>query len=993
MHQPSLLPSALRHCLAAAFLFISLTILRAADATRQGTVSGLVSNQATGDLLPGALIVVEGSAVSTTAERGGGYSLSLAEGEHTLIVNFSGLDPLRSTVRVTAGANVVRDLQLTSGVYKMDAFNVGGVREGSAMAIQSQRASDNPKWVSATDNFGNPAANPGELIQRLPGISTEIVGGEVRSLYLRGMGTGFSSLMVDGERSASSSGTAVSRDYQIEQLGTGNLESIELIKAPQPDQDANAVAGYVNLVSRRAFDLPGRRITATAATLWRKRGFDDSPFRDRADDIDLFTFAYSDVFNVFGGKKNLGIAVNYSQRNAVTTQDEQGPAGNVYTGLSQAFLNANTANPLQRAWGTGEFAYPAKAQNGGLSADYKLSPDAYLFLKFTINFNDMDQVAYRSGFGNPAATVANFTPDSTFEHSRMLPHAASVGITNSGPEFTKHSRNFAINGGSEFKVFQRAGTLSLRGNLSNADISYPGNVNVRAITTGTTGLGFEIDRRGQDEWYPIIRQTAGPDITDPASYNLRTMTRQSYKAPNELYGFRVDYTHRFTTRFPVTAKTGVKFSDDSRKGITDYAAWTFVGADGAPNTADDSFAPYADLRYRQGDGRYGPIPYTTRPTEVPAGYWRQTAADAYNSYVTANNDTKYNEQIRAAYLQTSVRFGRFRLLGGFRMEETETEGTAWVRNTTSTWGGNSVGGTSLDPTVVNANVARAARSFVRRNTDGGSYRNFFPGVHLVYEPVASLLGRASYNRSISRPSVASLIPTVTENLENNTVSMGNPDLLPYLSDNFEISIEKYFEPVGQFSVGAFWKEISNYSRSLSATVGPEGIDGQGQYAGYTLSTTRNIGSARIRGVELSYQHQFSFLPGALKGLGAMANFTYLEAEGDFGSTVTTTKLAQLAPRSGNAGVNYRYRGFDVRLLANWTGQKYKSTNSGVDVYADERLFLDVKLQYSFRRKYDLFLDISNLTDEPTRTDIALSGPRFFATNQGIGFVGGVRARF
>lgn len=174
-----------------------------------------------------------------------------------------------------------------------------------------------------------------------------------------------------------------------------------------------------------------------------------------------------------------------------------------------------------------------------------------------------------------------------------------------------------------------------------------------------------------------------------------------------------------------------------------------------------------------------------------------------------------------------MRFGRLRVLTGVRMEQTKTEGTAWVRNTTASWGGNSVGGASLDPAVVNANVARAARSFVRRNTDGGKYRNYFPGVHLVYEPVTSLLGRASYNRSISRPSVGNLIPAVTENLENNTVSMGNPDLRPFVSDNFEVSVEKYFEPVGQFSVGAFLKEISNYSRSISATVGPEGVDGQG----------------------------------------------------------------------------------------------------------------------------------------------------------------------
>lgn len=996
-HPPScFFDAAFRRLFLRGFALVALTLATGlpAQSARHGTVTGLVSNQATGDLLPGAVIAVEGKGVSATTERGGGFTLSLPEGSHTLIVNFSGLDETRVPVVITAGQSVVRDVQLNSGIYKMEAFSVSGEREGSALAIQTQRNAENPKWVAATDSFGNPAANPGELIQRLPGISTEIVGGEVRTLYLRGMGTGFSSLMVDGDRSASSSGTAASRDYQIEQLGTGNLESVELIKAPQPDQDANAVAGYVNLISRRAFDLPGRRITVTGGTIWRKRGFKDSPYKDHADDLDLFTFAYSDVFSLFGAKNNLGLAFNLNRRVAVTTQDEQGPLGNVYTGLSQGYLNGNSANPLTRAWGTGEFAYPARTHNLGLSADYKLTPDAYAFLKFSINFNNMEQVAYRTGFGDPAATAAHFTPDSTYAHSIMLPHAASVGISNSGPEFSKHSRNFSLSGGTEFKLFQRSATLHVRGNYSQANISYPGNVNVRAITTGTTGIGFEIDRRGQDEWYPIIRQTAGPSIYDAASYNLRTMTRQSYKAPNELYGFRADFTKKFDLPAPTTVKFGAKYADDRREAITDYTAWTWVGADGIANSSDDSFAPYADLRYNQADGRYGPIPFTTKPTEVPAGYWRQTAADAYTSYATANGtDATFREQISAAYAQGSINLGQLRVLGGVRVEETETKGTAWVRNTTASWGGNNVGGASLDPVVVAANAARAQRSFARRNTDGGKYRDVFPGLHFVYEPVASWLARASYNRAISRPAVASLIPTVTENLDTSTVSMGNPELKPYHSDNFEISLEKYFEPVGQFSVGVFLKEISDYSRTLSSTVGPEGVDGNGLYANYTISTTRNVGSARVRGIEASYRQQFSFLPGALKGLGATANFTYLQAEGNFGTTVSSNKLGNLAPRSGNAGLNYRFRGLDARVLANWTGVKYKSTNGGIDVYADERLFIDVKLQYSINRRYDVFLDVTNLTDEPTRTDIALNGPRFFRTNQGIGFVGGVRGRF
>lgn len=976
-------------CGLALFSLVSATQALAQNA-RLGTVTGTVSNQATSDLLPGALITVEGAGVTAVAERGGTYSVSVAEGSHTLVVSFSGLDPARVPIVVTAGQTVVRDVQLTSGIYKMEAFSVKGVREGSALAIQAQRQSENPKWVAATDTFGNPAANPGELIQRLPGISTDIVGSEVRSIYVRGMGPGFSSLMVDGDRVATSSGTSSSRDYQIEQMGTGNLESVELIKAPQPDQDANAVAGFVNLVSRRAFDLPGRRITVMGGTMWRKRGFDGSPFRDRPDNLDLFNFTYSDVYNVFNGTKNLGIAFNAGRRVSATTQDEIGPGGVLYN-FGQTYLNPNSTNPLTRLFGTGDFGYAAKARNAGVSIDYKLSPDAFLFFKASYNTNDQYQVYYRPGFGNPSATAANFTPDSTYEHSILLPHAASVGIVESTPAFTKNSVNFAFSGGTEFKFWDRSATLNVRGSYSHANISYPGWIRAQARTTG---IGFEIDRRGQDPWYPIFRQTAGPSIYDPASYTMSTMQKQSYKAHNDLYGLRADLTKRFDTVVPTSIKLGAKYADDTRTPQTDFSVFTWTGADGIANSPDDALTPYAKLIYKQGDGRYGPFPFMTDPENAPQGYWKQTAADAYNSYATSNaSDAKFRETITAAYLQGSMKLGKLRVLGGVRVEETATEGTAWVRNTTASWGGNSVGGASLDPAVVAANAARAERSFVRRNTSTGKYRDVFPGLHFVYEPGANVLLRASYNTAISRPSVASLIPTVTENSENNTVTIGNPNLKPYHTDNFEVSVEKYFEPVGLFSLGAFLKEISDYTRTFASTVPTTGIDGNGLYAGYTLTTTLNVGSARVRGIEASYQQQFSFLPGLWKGLGVFANYTYLQAEGDFGGVATTTKLANLAPRSGNGGINFRYRGLDLRFLANWTAEKYKSTVSGIDVYNEQRLLLDVKVQYSINRRYDVFFDASNITDEAPRTDVSLNGLKFFKTNQGVGFVAGVRGKF
>src|SRR5690606_29615546 len=124
------------------------------------TVSGRASNQATGDLLNGAEVRVEGTNIVTATERGGSYRLELPEGTHTLVVSYAGLDTEHIPISVGA-ENIVKDVELTTGIYKLEAFSVAGVREGNALAIQQQRLADNPKWVAAVDTFGNPAANPG----------------------------------------------------------------------------------------------------------------------------------------------------------------------------------------------------------------------------------------------------------------------------------------------------------------------------------------------------------------------------------------------------------------------------------------------------------------------------------------------------------------------------------------------------------------------------------------------------------------------------------------------------------------------------------------------------------------------------------------------------------------------------------------------------------------------------------------------------------------
>jgi TonB-dependent receptor len=397
-----------------------------------------------------------------------------------------------------------------------------------------------------------------------------------------------------------------------------------------------------------------------------------------------------------------------------------------------------------------------------------------------------------------------------------------------------------------------------------------------------------------------------------------------------------------------------------------------------------------------GGGRYGPypqlqVPESGRqgdPSRIPASYWAQTSAQAYNNVNDSlANDADFTERIGAAYMSGNVNLGRLRILGGLRVEDTRTEGTAYVKLSNSST-------TSLATASPAENAARAQAQFSKgRETKSGQYRNVFPGLHFVFEPRDSWLFRASYNQSISRPPIGNILPIVTIS-ESGIITSGNPELRPYLSNNFEASVEKYFEPVGLVSASFFLKEISNYFRSIDTPIAAGANNGfNGEYAGYTLRQVQNTGNARIRGVELSYQQQYRFLPGIWKGLGSYANFTYQETQGDFGTTTFQRRLAGFTPRSANAGISYVGYGLQARLLGNWRDRYYRGGAGTSTLYSDSRFLLDLKLQYTIGRSYDIFLDASNLTDEPTRTDVLEGGLKYFRTNQGVSLTAGIKARF
>src|SRR5258706_7326 len=256
------------------FLLACLLPLLGIGQTGTGArITGRVSNAATHSFLEGAVVELVGTNRTAVTDREGYYEFTGLPGEQAVLkVSFTGLDSQQVTVSLRPGETVVRPVELTSDVYRMEKFTVAGMREGTALAATLQRQAPNVKNIVSSDTFGNVAdGNMGDFLQRLPGISANYTNGDVRTGPIRGASSELNSVTMDGQRVASAQSANTGRAFEFEQASLANVESIEVTKAPTPDMDADSIGGSINLITKSAFGRAGRVIGYTLAGITTSR--------------------------------------------------------------------------------------------------------------------------------------------------------------------------------------------------------------------------------------------------------------------------------------------------------------------------------------------------------------------------------------------------------------------------------------------------------------------------------------------------------------------------------------------------------------------------------------------------------------------------------------------------------------------------------------------------------------------------------------------------
>ncbi|WP_414660350.1 TonB-dependent receptor [Horticoccus sp. 23ND18S-11] len=929
-------------------------------AAEAGSLTGSVSNIATGNLLQGAKVEVPQLGLTTLTDDSGRFVLNgVPAGTHEIVVTYIGLDPARGVVAVAAGQRAVRDFDLTTGIYKLDAFKVTGEREGGAAAITAQRNAPNVTNVVAMDSFGNlPNMSAGEVLMRLPGVAGSPTDeGLAYNFNIRGMGAGLNTVTIDGGLVTS---LGSSRAFEMQSISGALFDQLELVKGHRPDKNADSLGGTVNLKSRSSLSMrEKRRVTYSFSSRIAPSFVDQIPMREQHRSHPLINFGYQELFDIFGGKRNIGINVNlFYSENAVgffqTDRDYQNTTTQpAYVWSYQTFDNYNNR----------------KQASINIKTDYRLTANTKVSVNATVNDNYEDfrrryiTRAYSSQNQNtvPSATTS-VVPGFTDKITVIRPVATSlIEMQNRGPNnYAVRMRRLDLAAEQDFGPLQLDyAAYYARTNLNN------GNGHGGELTHRLTGAGWILDRT-DSELHPRFIQNGGPDFTDPTNYRpTGQLLNSNGHNDQRVREARFNAMYKLPTSIPLSIKTGAQWRETLAQTESFNRRWNYLGTTSLP--ADPSMITYDQVKTGRRMPQWTTSMFIDERTPKDPTLWSEDLYYALQQRYTGTRSV--TETVTAGYFMAQGKFGkegilgRTSFLGGVRMEKTDDDSFGWVRARI----GSTTAQQVADP------VGSATRDYAgTRRVIEGSYTKSFPSIHLTHDITPNLKARLSWSTSFGRPGFGELFPNETVNENAQTLTINNASLLPQNAKNWDASLDYYFEPVGNFSVGFFTKTIKDFIvRNINVGTVASGQDNgyNGDYAGFTEFTSANAGTAYVQGWEFSYQQQFTFLPGLLKGLSGSVNYTQIDTHGDFGGATYLSggQVVGFIPKAANVMLSWRYKRFSTRVLYNWTGDyivEYSAATVGRNRWRRAMDTVNLGLAYQLNPKVNLTCDVSNLFNEP-----------------------------
>jgi len=841
-----------------------------------------------------------------------------------------------------------------------DEVVVRGIRASLQRAADIKRTSTNVVDSIVADDIGKfPDRTVAAALQRVPGVQVTVGdNNEIVAPIIRGLGDILTTL--DGREIF----TGVGRGFAYQDLPAEALAGADVYKSSSAELIEGGVAGIVDMRLHKPFDFKGLTIAANAHGIYTRNTKDVNPVVGA-----LIADRWDTEAGEFGALLDLSYSRNAFNRpvafNCDMRSGNEGPSGaagvvapTCVGGLNQQGVYKRNQANVALQW---KPAPNLEFYANGLYTGYR-SNWASVFL--------IDDV-----FGGPFSNVTKTDdcqdyevgPDGFYRsvaNGGHIEHLCSAaGFTSSGHGgFTStqahHDRTdvVVLSGGGKWN----SGALTLVGDVSYQH-SRVRNQNF-ILDTLKVGNGITTVVDGIDVNDGTLYHDTVNGLTDPANFGMSPLNQDNIRDIGKEFAAKLDGKYDIGS-FLDQIQFGVRYANhqahhqQSLGGTCGTVCGTLI--------TNVPFLPADFMIHSDGiptvDGGVGVVAPSQKDLRDPD---LQDKLRAYYGLgqgwpdFTPDREFAAREKTYSGYVQAKYQApisGAVSVDGlvGVRVTKTDrfVRGAAFVTPAS---------------TPTNPNPAPVLTPYSASTSD----TNWMPNASARVKFGGGLQARFNYSRAIARPAFGDLNPGLSYLVSTNSHilnagSGGNPDLKPQQSDNFDATLEYYFQNKGFVAVGAYYKNIKDRVIRQSDVETIDSIQ-------YNISRPRNVGKVTLKGLEVSGQTFFDFLPGVFSGLGALANFTLADSE-------VKTQTDQLFGRAiqgvskynYNIGALYEKGGLTSRIVYTHRSKYYDENYGGTTLRPNGQPIvlnmvrpngrLDASIGYQLTKNVTVTLDGTNIT--------------------------------
>jgi TonB-dependent receptor len=911
------------------FTFLFLTFLSFSGFSQSGNIQGIITDE-NGITVPGATITIEKLNKGVVSDFDGKFTMvGVPEGTHTLSIKYLGYANFEEEVTVTAAKTTNVNITLTSESTELNEVQVVGYAlSGQARALNTQKNKPNITNIVSTDQIGKfPDANIGDAVKRIPGITMQVDQGEARNIIIRGLSPQLNSVTLNGSRIPSAEGD--NRNVQMDLIPADMIQTIEVNKAVTPDMEADALGGSVNLITRTS--PQGFRLSATAGSginfITDKRIINGS-----------FLLGDRSANQKFGWMVAASINDNdFGSDNIEAEWDDEFE----YNAGDEDNLEGVDVNPYANVFEIREYLVQRVRRSFSANLDYKWNSNNNLYFKSIYNWRDDRENRFRLEheiLDGEDIGIDDFTVDANgnltsfpVEAKRQTKGGIAGGRKKNTRLEDQRMQNYSIGGEHLANSLQ----IDWMASFSKASEE---RLNERYLEYESEyGISFN-----NDEDKPFF----SPLDTNDALYNdfeFDELTEENQ------YTEEKDYNAFVNFQLPLNIfdkengflKFGTRARFKNKNRDNDFTEYSPIGAEfeflGGIPTRD-----YSDSDFNAGSNYL--IGSFANP--VFLGGLDLNNSDLFegenlpDEYLTANFDV--DENVYAAYAMTNQKLSpKLSVLAGLRVEHTNIKST-----------GNEI--------IFNEEGDFDGTNQIKTEN---AYTNILPGVHFKYDWTKNTVVRFAWTNTLARPNYVDLVPFREINNEDEEIILGNSDLDPTTSMNFDLMGEHYFKSVGIVSAGVFYKDIKDFTYIFQ-------FENEG---GFEVFQPFNGDDASILGFEFALQRQLDFLPGFAKNFSIYLNYTHLSSDAngirnEDGDERNDLDLPNTAPNMFNASLGYATKKMSFRLSSNYSDAYVDEIGGRAfeDRYYDEQFFLDFNANVAITNNLRFYLDINNITNQPLR---------------------------